>query len=299
MPEQTTTTEPPAADTTAAAEPEVLSTEFIEQKWEAAHTLVDELIEFSVQYGFQIIGAIIILIIGWLLSRWIKNLVVKMLEKREIDITTRTFIGNAVKVFVLFVALIVALGNFGVSISPMIAALGALTFGATLALQGPISNYGAGLAIILTHPFRVGDTIEIQGIAGVIEDIKLGTTILSNADGEKITIPNSQVVGQVITNSQTTKVAETQIGIAYSDDPEKAIAIIKEVLNNTEGISDEFAIQVGIYEFGDSSVNIQARYWVPTRQYLGILHKVNLEVFKKLNEGGITIPFPQREIKML
>ncbi|MBN2713084.1 MAG: mechanosensitive ion channel, partial [Planctomycetes bacterium] len=161
----------------AASSPGIIGTEFVDQKLDALHTLLEKVIGFSVQYGFQIIGALIILIIGYLIARWTQRLVVGMLEKRNTDITTRTFIGKTVKLFVLFIAFIVALGNFGVSISPMIAALGALTFGVTIALQGPISNYGAGLTLILSHPFRVGNTVEIQGVSGVVEEIKLACTI--------------------------------------------------------------------------------------------------------------------------
>ncbi len=278
---------------------DITNPKVIDQNVEALKEIIKQVTAFGVKYGFQILGALIIMIIGYLLSRWVQRAAFRMLEKKEIDITARTFSSSVVKLIVLFISMIIALGTLGVSISPMIAALGAATFGITLALQGPISNYGAGLMIILTHPFRVNDTIEIQGISGVVADIKLAVTILENGDGERITIPNSQVVGQVIVNSKTTKIAVATIGVAYTDDIEKAVSIIKDVLDGIEDVSTGETNQVGIYEFGDSSINIQARYWVPTRKYYSLLHEVNLKIFKALIAAGISIPFPQREVRLL
>jgi len=287
------------ANRAGLATPEILSAEYVSQKVAAVSTLVDKLIEFGVQYGFQILGALLILVAGYLLSRWTMRLVVSILEKRNIDITTRTFIGKATRTIVLLIAVVIALGNSGVSIAPMIAAIGAITFGATLALQGPISNYGAGLCIILTHPFRVGNTIEIQGVSGVVEEIRLAHTVLSTEDGEQITIPNQQIIGKIITNSFACKICTTSIGISYADDPHRAIEVIEAALARIQEVSTESKPQVGIFAFGDSAINLHVRFWVPTRHYFAVVHRANLELYRALRQAGISIPFPQREVRML
>jgi small conductance mechanosensitive channel len=260
---------------------------------------MDLIIEFGVKYGFQVIYAIIILIIGLIVARWLANMIVRVCEARKLDITLSRFLGSVVRLTVLAFVMIVVLGKFGITMTPFIAAIGAVAFGSSLALAGLMSNYGAGLSIIITRPFVVGDTINIQSVSGVVEEIGLAATRLSTEDGEQITIPNKHIVGEILINSFENKVVEMSIGISYADDPQKAIKIIQETLQKITEIVNEPAPQVGIEEFADSSVNIGMRYWVPTKQYFQILYQANLAVYKALNKAKITIPFPQRDIHML
>jgi small conductance mechanosensitive channel len=194
---------------------------------------------------------------------------------------------------------IVAIGKFGISIAPFIAALGALAFGASFAIQGPLSNYGAGLTLILTRPFVVGNTIQVQGVSGVVDEIRLAATILSTEDGEQITIPNKHIVGEILTNSFENRIIEASIGIAYGDDPERAVEVLQQVLAEFEEVRKDPMPQVGIEAFADSSINIGMRYWVPTKQYYQTLYKVNLAVHKALAEAGINIPFPQQDVRLI
>jgi len=260
---------------------------------------MDIIIEFAVKNGFQVIYAIIILIIGLIVARWIAKMIVRACEARKLDITLSLFLGNVVRLSVLAFVMIIVLGKFGITMTPFIAAIGAVAFGSSLALAGSLSNYGAGLAIIVTRPFVVGNTIAIQGVSGVVEEVGLGSTHLSTEDGERITIPNKHIVGEILTNSFENKVVEIAIGISYDDDPQKAIGIIQETLQKIPEIVKEPAPQIGIEEFADSSVNIGMRYWVPTKQYFQTLYQANLAVYNALNKAGITIPFPQRDIHML
>jgi small conductance mechanosensitive channel len=174
--------------------------------------------------------------------------------------------------------------------------IGAAAFGATYALQGPLSNYGAGFSIILGRPFVVGDTINVAGVFGVVESVKLAHTDLITEDGVMITIPNKHIVGEIMHNSKEFRIIEGMVGISYSDDPEKAINAIKETISKIDGITADPAPQIGVENFGDSSVDIGYRYWVPTQKYFETMHTVNLAVFNSIKEAGITIPFPQREV---
>lgn len=255
--------------------------------------------EFLVNYSFQVVGAIVILVVGFLLARWASNLVVKIGQQREMDVTLIKFFGSVVKVLILIFVVIMALGKFGISIAPFIAAIGAVAFGASFAIQGPLSNYGAGLVIILTRPFVVGNTINVKGVGGVVEEINLAYTVLTTEDEERITIPNNKIIGEILRNSFENKVVETRVGIAYDDDPQKAIDVIRETLKKFPQITPEPGPQIGIEEFADSAINIGMRYWVPTKQYFQTIYAVNISVYQALVSSQITIPFPQRDVHMI
>ena len=257
------------------------------------------IVNFLVNYSFQLLGALLVLVLGFIVGGWISRAVLRLMEHRDVDLTLREFIAGVVKMIVVGVFLLAVLDKLGISVTPLIAAIGGLAVGASFAIQGPVSNYGAGLVIILTRMFKLGDTITVQGCSGQVEEISLATTILKTEDGERIVIPNKQIAGEIHTNSSEYRVVEAQVGVAYSDDPEQAIRVIREALAGIEDVTSEPLPQVGIAEFGDSSVNIDYRFWVPTNRYFEVKHAANLAVFKALGAGGLNIPFPQRELRML
>ena len=175
--------------------------------------------EFIINYSFQIVGAILILLVGGKLAGWLGRSVSRFCEKRNIDTTLSGFLGNLVKILILTFVIIIAIGKFGISIAPFIAALGAIAFGSSFAIAGPVSNYGAGLVIVLTRPFVIGNTITLNGVSGVVDEIRLAATILSTEDDEVITIPNKHIVGEILHNSFGNRIVETTVGISYGDDP--------------------------------------------------------------------------------
>jgi small conductance mechanosensitive channel len=186
----------------------------------------------------------------------------------------------------------------GISITPLIAAIGGLALGVSFAIQGPVSNYGAGLVIILTRMYRVGDTITVQGCAGLVEDISLANTVLRTEDSERIVIPNKQIAGEIHTNSFAYRVVEGRVGIAYADDPEHAITVIRSAVLGVDGVPSKPQAQVGIAAFGDSSIDLDYRFWVPTDRYFQLKHAANLAVYRAIGANGLSIPFPQREIQL-
>ena len=253
----------------------------------AAQKLVNIIIDFCVNYSFQVIGAILVLAIGVLVARSVASFLLKFFERKNIDVTLSKFIAAMSKGTIICFAILIALGKFGITIAPFIAALAAMAFGASFAIQGPLANYGAGLVLILTRPFVVGNTITVSGVSGIVEEVNLGTTILTDEDGVKITIPNKHIVGEILHNSEERRIVEEIVGISYDSDPEKAIRIIKEALGEFQKISTEPPARVGIQQFGDSSINIGLRYWIPTREYFGTLYQVNLAVYKQLKAREI------------
>ena len=268
----------------------------MEHELETIQQIYNVVVEFIINYSFQIVGAIIILVIGAKLASWLGRLVTRLCEKKDVDITLSHFLGNVVKILGLTFVIIIAIGKFGISIAPFIAALGAIAFGTSFAISGPVSNYGAGLVIILSRPFVIGDTITINNVSGQVKEIHLSTTILTTEDDERITIPNKHIIGEILLNSFNNRIIESSVGISYDDDPEKAIEVIRKALSGLDDICSEPPPQIGIEAFGESSIDLGMRYWVPTKKYFQTLYRGNLAVYKALQEAQITIPFPQRDV---
>jgi len=226
---------------------------------EQLQTLYNTVIEFAVNYSFQIFGALIIVAIGaWVAARAGK-FVEGLMVGRNIDITLSRFTGGTCKIIILIMVLIIAMGNLGISVTPFIAAIGALGLGAGLAVQGMLSNYAAGFTIIVTRPFVVGATIQVQGVAGVVSEVHLGYTILTDEDNVRIQIPNRHIVGEILHNSDADMLVELSIGVAYNSDTNRVIEIISSALSGLEDINQDRAPIVGIDNFGDSSINFGVR----------------------------------------
>lgn len=229
---------------------------------------LDALIEFAVTYGFQLLGALVFLFVGLKAAGWAGRRVSTILEGKDVDPTLGRFIGNVIKVVAIIFLVIITLGNFGISIAPLIALAGASAFGATLALQGPLSNYGAGLAIVLTRPFTIGNTITInKEISGVVDEITLAATVLLGEDGERITVPNKEIVGRVIVNSHGNRVVQTKICIGEGEDAERAVAVLLQTLKSNTDLKDGPVPQVGIHDFTYGGIILGLRFWVPSARY--------------------------------
>jgi len=260
--------------------------------------IYDLIVTFFVTYSFQLVGALIILVIGLLVSSRVARLVTRTCDKHGLDVTLSRFLASCTKIIIIAAVAVICLGKIGISITPFVAAIGALSLGAGLAMQGLLSNYAAGLNIILTRPFVVGDTIIVQGVTGIVKEVRLAQTILSDEDEVSILIPNRHIVGEIIHNSNDFKVVESTLGVAYTSDVEQVTATIKSVLHEL-GVDTNRPPQVGIDEFGDSSINFGIRFWVPTDKYHQLRFSVNDHLFKALHLAGIEIPFPQREVRLL
>ena len=256
----------------------------------------DLTIAFVTNYSFQIVGALIIVVIGWFFSKYVYTLLSTFFSKHDFDVTLGNFIANSIRILVFGAMVIVAIGKLGISIAPFIAAVGAVFLTAGLALQGTVANFAAGISLIITRPFKIGDTISVKNIYGVVEEIKLAYTTLRTEDEELITVPNKNMVGEVIINSFDYRIVESSVGISYQDDAQKVIVLIKKVIDEYEKLSGDNTSIVGIQKFGDNAIEIGMRYWVPTQNFFKIQYEVNLAVYNALNDAKVTIPYPQRDI---
>jgi len=262
-------------------------------------SFLENLTQTIIALSPQLIAAAIILTLGFLFGSSLSKIALGICAKRNIDVTLSRFFASSLKALIVILFIVIAVKKIGVDISPIVALLGASALGLSLAIQGPISNYGAGIAIILTRPFKVDDTLTIHGITGIVTLVSLGYTQLKTEDGQEVTIPNKKILGEILTNSFTNLVVEGVVGVDYNSDPERAIACVKEALNGVSGIDLEQSPLVRIQEFGDSSINIGYRYWVKTKDYYPIQFAANLEIFKALKSENITIPFPQRDVRFV
>jgi len=269
----------------------------MEEELQSIQKFYDVIIEFFVNYSFQLLGAILVIFIGWFIARKVASGVERLCLSKDIDVTLTKFIVNIVKFSVIIGASIIAVGKLGIALTPFIAGIGAASLGAGLALQGTLSNYGAGIAIIMTRPFIVGNTVTVEGVSGIVQEIKLGYTRLETEDGEIITIPNKHIIGEVLVNSFEYKIVESVVGIDYSNDPEIAIKVLNGVLENfKDEISQDPKSQIGIKEFGDFSINLELRYWALTQNYYQTQYKINLAIHKAFKKNSIQIPFPTQNI---
>jgi small conductance mechanosensitive channel len=271
----------------------------MDQEIQELQRIYQLVIDFFVNYSFQLLGALLIILLGIWLGHRASRLVLNLCAKKSVDITFSRFLANVVKILVIFMMVIVALGKVGISIGPFVAALGAISLGAGLALQSPLANYGAGLNLVLTRPFVVGDTISVQNITGIVEEIRLACTILNNEDGVKITIPNRHIIGEIIHNSNSNSLIETQVGIGHDSDPELAISLISKALDDAGLSNKDMPAQIGIDAFGDSNILLAVRLWAATDKHFQIRYQVNNLIYQTLKDAGIKIAYPHREIKLL
>lgn len=266
--------------------------ESVEQNLEIVNKWMEMGIEFSVKYGFQLLGGLLFFFVGFIVANWIGNRLEKLALSKNIDQTLSHFLASAAKFVLVIMLVIITLGNFGISIAPLIALAGAVTFGATLALQGPLSNFGSGISIIITRPFIIGNVITVHGVSGIVEKITLGVTVLVGEDGEQITIPNKEIVGQVIVNSHETRILEIDFCIPADVDTEALVKSLLPTLQQLSDICDNPTPQIGIQDFTYGGVVIGVRAWVSGQRYFDVRYTVNNLILSHLRANNIPLYMP-------
>lgn len=269
------------------------------QELEQVGAIYNMIVSYLVSYSFQLVGAIAILVIGVFVGRRLGELVLKLCQKRNLDITLSHFFGSFARLAIIGSAILIALPKLGIQLTPFIAALCAIGLGAGLAIQGLLSNYSAGLSIIFTRPFVVGDTIRAQGVCGVVKEVHLAYALLSTEDEEMITIPNRHIVGEIIHNSQADTILELCVGVGYESDVKAALAAITRGLANVKNLRVFRPPLLGIDKFGDNAIEIGIRSWARTESFYATKYQCNEIIHEALKANGIAIPFPQREVRVL
>jgi small conductance mechanosensitive channel len=261
-------------------------------------------LDFVKLYWMKLLSAIIILIIGWisinLFSRFLRK---KFAKSKKISPSLESFLVALISVTFKILLIITVVSMAGVQVTSFIAVLGAAGLAVGLALQGSLSNFAGGVLILLLHPFEVGDHIEAQGHSGIVSEIQIFNTILKTFDNETIILPNSAVSNGNIINYTKEEIRRLNLpfGISYRDNIDKARKIIEDLLKKDKRViknDSEHPIQVVVSGLGDSSVNLDAKFWIKREDYWDVKFAVIEGVKKEFDRKGISIPFPQRDVHL-
>ncbi|OUR67326.1 mechanosensitive ion channel protein [Cycloclasticus sp. 46_83_sub15_T18] len=256
--------------------------------------------EILTVYGLKLIAALAIFIIGKLLASLIKSGIGKAMTKAKSDPILISFTSNMVYAALLAFVIIAALGQLGIQTTSFIAILGAAGLAIGLALQGSLSNFAAGVLMIIFRPFKQGDFIEGAGVAGVVEEIHIFNTVLRTGDNKTIIIPNASLMNNNIVNysSKPTRRLDLVIGIGYDDDIKKAKNVLSELMQQEPRILKEPAPTLGLLELADSSVNFAVRPWVNSADYWGVHFDLLENIKLRFDQEGISTPYPQQDIHL-
>lgn len=261
----------------------------------------DEIIDFAVDLGINLLVAIIILFVGFKLAGILSRAVVKILEKRESAIGLITFSKSLVSAIVKVLTVITVFTQLGVEMTSFIAILGAAGFAIGMAFSGTLSNFAGGVIILILKPFKVGDYIEAQGESGTVTEIQIFHTILLTPDNKTIILPNGPVSTGNVTNysTQDTRRVDFTFGFGYGEDLKLAKETVLEIINSHPKVMKDPEPFVRLGSLGDSSVNLTVRIWSKKEDYWDIHFYVNEKVYEKFDEvEGLSIPFPQMDVHM-
>lgn len=256
-------------------------------------------IEFLYQRGPNLLGAIIILVAGFMVARFLGGILGKWLERRHLEPPVRMLLVRLLWLVVMALFVMVALGTLGIAVGPLIALMSVAGVGVGLAMQGVLSNLVAGLLIIFTKPFRVGEYIEIIGCSGQVSVIDMFTTVLVHPDRSRIVIPNRKIVGEVLHNYGTIRQHDIRVGVAYNTNLPAAIALINELLAQNSKILKDVPPVVVVGAFGDSAIEILVKPWSPVGEFGNAAAEIKLAIVDAFRSRNVEIPFPQREIRVL
>lgn len=254
--------------------------------------------QYVLPWGGRALIALAILLLGLWAVKIVVGVSRRVMNKAGADPMLSGFLGSILKGLLLIAVFIAVLDQLGVQTTSLIAVLGAAGLAVGLALQGSLSNFAAGVMLIVFKPFRVGDFVEVAGTAGTVETIRIFSTLITSPDNREVTIPNGQIYNGVIVNvtARDKRRIDLVIGISYDDDIRKAREIIEDIIGQDERVLDEPAYSIGVMELADSSVNLYVRPWTKKEDWWLTRGDLLERIKTEFDANGITIPFPQREL---
>ena len=252
----------------------------------------------GIDLAINIAIAIAIFYVGKLLVGFLVRGVRKVMRRQEVDKTLETFVCNFLRIALMIVVAVAAISQLGIETTSFIAIFGAAGLAVGLALQGSLSNFAAGVLIVLFRPYRVGDFVEAAGVAGTVEQVQILTTVLKTPDNKQIIVPNSQIMDSIITNYSVkdTRRVDMKVGVSYDDDLDKVHKVLRELVAAEDRILDDPACTIAVAELADSSVNFVLRPWVKAEDYWGVHFDLTEAIKKRFDKEGITFPFPQQDV---
>ena len=262
--------------------------------------LTAKLVDFATNYGIKIVGAILILIVGRIAAGIFRSLIKKLLKKAKTDDAIITFVGSLAYISIMIFTVLAALAKFGIQTASFVAVLGAAGFAIGFAMQGSLSSFAAGVLLLVFKPIRVGDFVEVAGVAGSVKEIRLFNTIIATPDNVKIYVPNSKINGDIIKNYAgfDERRVDLVVGIGYGAPIDKAYEIMKRLVEADERILGSPETQIAVAELADSSVNFVLRPWVKGSDYWAVKFDLTEKIKKEFDAAGIEIPFPQTDVHL-
>ena len=264
--------------------------------------LIENVIAIGVEYGVDIVGAIVLLVVGWAVAGWIRRVIRRTLDRvPALDETLKPFIANLVRYVVLIFVLIAVLNQFGVQTTSIITVLGAAALAIGLALQGMLANVASGVMLLFLRPFNVGESVEAGGIAGTVVEIGLFNSEIKTSAGLCLIVPNKIIWGSPITNfsRNPTRRFDLAVGIGYDDDVDGALALLMGLMTGDKRVLGDPEPTVFVQSLGDSAVIINLRAWTQSGDSGATVRGLNKAIKTELQAAGYSIPFPQRDIHMV
>ena len=259
----------------------------------------NQLIDLAIAFGPRLLAALAIITVGVLVSRWVGEWLGRGIARIDLEPPVRLLLIRVGRLLVLLLFVIMALQNLGVELLPLIAGLGIAGAGIALAMQGVLGNVAAGLTIIFTKPFRVGEYISIAAEEGQVETITLFSTTLSHVDRSRIVIPNRKIAGEILHNFGTIRQLDVNVGIAYDADLAGALATEGEVLQQNNRVLQDPRPVIQTTQLGEWSVNIGVKPWVAVPDYGAATGEINQAIIAAFRQRSIEIPFPRHDVRLL
>lgn len=252
----------------------------------------------GVEFAVKAMAAVAIFLVGLWLARMVTKAMHRIMQKQNVDKILESFICNLAYWALMTFVIIAAISQIGVQTTSLIAVMGAAGLAIGLALQGSLANFAAGVLIVMFRPYRVGDFVEAAGIAGIVMQVQILTTILRTPDNKQIVVPNGQIMNSIITNYSTndTRRIDMIIGVSYGDDIDKVKATLKDLVESDNRILKDPECQIAVSALADSSVNFVVRPWVNTADYWAVNFDLTEAIKKRFDQENISIPFPQRDV---
>jgi len=262
--------------------------------------LQSEYATLIVPYALRVLGALGLLFVAWILAAWARRFTLKQLGHAKFDLTLTKFFSNAARYVILVLAALSCLQVFGVDVTSFAAVIAAAGFAIGLAFQNSLSNFSAGIMLLVFRPFKVGDVVNVAGYTGPIAEIELFTTMLDTFDNRRIIIPNSQVFSSTIENISyhPTRRADVNVGTDYGADLDETRAVLERVANAATHKVPEKDIQVALLELGDSAISWQVRVWAESANWWATKEELTRNIKVELDKAGIGIPFPQMDVHL-
>lgn len=255
-------------------------------------------IDLAMKFGPKVVVALVILAVGHVAGKWAGRAVLRVVERFRLEPPVRALVERMVRLVVFGLFLIMALQNLGVELLPLIAGLGVAGAGVALAMQGVLGNVVAGLTIIFTRPFRVGDYISIVKEEGVVLEISMFSTVLGHADLSRVVIPNRKIVGEILHNYGEIRQLALEVGVAYGSDAAAAVDAIRAAIDANPRVLRDPPPVVGVSRLSESAIRITAGPWVKVGDYVPATGELNPAILAALAARGIALPVPQREVTL-